>query len=189
MSIKNISISSVVIAGIALSAWSLYSTKHVKNSTPGFAQATTPDAFMEGVTATIMNKDGTPSMKVMTPKMIHYAQDDTTELTSPKVMLYRREPQPWSVQAKFAKATQGIEKIVFWDNVIINNPGDQINPNTTIATTSLSVFPELQTAWTEELITMTQPNLRVQGKGMEASIKEGTIKLLSQAKGFYVPGS
>ncbi len=102
--------------------------------------------------------------------------------------MYRKSPNPWYVTAKFAKATQGIENVYFWKNVVIHHAADFNSPATLIKTTTLMVHPNKQTAETNDIITMIQPSLVVKATGMHADMNNGDIKLLSQARGEYEPG-
>lgn len=149
--------------------------------------ATLPDGYMEGVTALILDKQGKPSMKIITPKMVHYAEGDTSHLTSPHLTLYRKSPQPWYISSKFAKASDGAENVDFWDDVHIHHAADINSPSTVIQTTKLTVHPNKKTAETVDLITMTQPNIVVKATGMFADMNTGDIQLLSEARGEYVP--
>jgi lipopolysaccharide export system protein LptC len=148
-----------------------------------------PDAYMEDVVALIMDKQGKPSMKIVTPRLVHYTENDTTQLKSPQLTLYRKSPKPWFITAKYAKATQGINNVDFWDNVTVHHAADENNPATIIKSPTLTVHPEKQIAKTNDLITLIQPNLVVKATGMYADMNTGDIKLLSQARGEYVPNS
>lgn len=146
-----------------------------------------PDAYMENVSATFMDKFGKPKMKIVTPKMLHYATNDMTHLTSPQVTLYRKSPQPWFISSHYAKATHGIDNIDFREDVMIHHPGDETLPATIIKAPTLIVHPNKETAETNEHVELIQPNLTVMATGMRANINSGSIMLLSQAKGEYLP--
>ncbi|MFZ2315532.1 MAG: LPS export ABC transporter periplasmic protein LptC [Gammaproteobacteria bacterium] len=186
MAYKNTIISLATISILSLAVWTTLLSLHSGNK-PVVQASTLPDAFMEDVHALIMNKQGKPSMKIATPKLTHYPDNNTTLLTTPALTLYRQSPQPWYVNAEHATALQGIDIIDFKENVIIHHAADGNNPATIIKTETLRVHPEKQTAETNDFITMTQPNLVVKATGMEADMNNGDIKLLSQARGEYVP--
>lgn len=186
MTYKYAAISLIMIIVVGLATWTTYFSYRPQNN----ASTTTtllPDAFMEDVTAFIMDKQGKPSMKIITPKMVHFTENDTSQLTSPQLTLYRKSPKPWYVTANQAKATQGIENVHFWDNVVIHHAADNTHPATLIKTSTLMVHPNKQTAETDKLVTLIQPNLVVKAIGMNADMNSGDIKLLSQARGEYVP--
>lgn len=186
MTLRNFLIFWLFIIAIGLSSWSILLSKKSKPSITAHLSEE-PDAFMENIVAMVMNKEGKPRLKLESPKMFHYAKDDTTELTNPHVVIYRQSPEPWHVNANHAKATWGTSEIVFWDNVIIHHLEDKDNPITTMNTSTLTIFPEQKIAKTSQEIFVTQPNTRIQAVGMLANWEEGTVKLLSQAKEEYVP--
>lgn len=181
-----ISLALILVLGFA--AWTTYLSSR-PNTTIALQTKVEPDAFMEDITTVIMDKQGKPSMKIATPKMVHYNENDTTQLISPQLTLYRQSPSPWFVTSKFAKATQGIDNVDFWENVVIHHVADINNPATIIKTSKLTVHPNKKTAETTEQITMEQPGITVSAKGMFADMNTGDIKLLSQARGEYVPNS
>lgn len=146
-----------------------------------------PDGYMEVVSAVILDKYGKVSMQIDTPKMVHYAENDTTDFTTPALTVYHQSPNPWLITAKTAQATSGIENVLFKEQVVIHHPADFNNPSTLIKTNSLLVHPNANTAETPEAISMTQPNSVVTAVGMYADMNSGNIKLLSQVKGEYVP--
>ena len=91
------------------------------------------------------------------------------------------------IQAEFAKATHGIEKIVFQNKVILHHPQDTATPATTMKTESLTVYPEQNIAKTEDAVIVLQPDTTVHAIGMMADLNQGIIKLISAARGEYVP--
>jgi lipopolysaccharide export system protein LptC len=183
------SISSIImIMAAGLTVWTMYLSyrpqQHVVSHEPKL-----PDAFMENVSALILDKQGKPRLKIVAPQMVHYFLEDTTEIAEPELTLYRKSPKPWYITAKHAKASQGIDNIDFWENVAIHHAADENNPSTMIKTASLLVHPNQNTAETNKLITLIQPNLVVNALGMQADMNTGDIKLLSQTRGEYVPNS
>lgn len=188
MTYKNTIISFIMIAVVGLAAWTTFISYRPQNFSL-LKSDPLPDAIMEDVVALIIDKQGKPSMKVITPRLTHYTDSDTTHLTTPQLVLYRKSPQPWYVSSQFAKATQGIENVDFWENVTIHHAADNNNPATLIKTTTLTVHPNQKTAETKDFITLIQPNIVVKATGMHADMNTGDIKLLSKARGEYVPSS
>lgn len=185
LTLKNIIIGLLLFLAIGLSAWSIYLSTNKKPFV--IADPSKPDAFMENVSAILINKQGLPYLKIKSPKMIHYKHNDTTDIDTPRITVYRQSPEPWYVDSDYAKATQGIEKIFFWKNVIIRHSNDLKAPTTTMQTDSLTVYPSKQIAETTDAVLVLQPNTTIQAIGMFANLKDGTVKLLANARGEYVP--
>jgi lipopolysaccharide export system protein LptC len=180
-------ISVILIAVVFLVALSFFSPFRHHTKTTIEAPAL-PDAYMEDVVALILDKQGKPKMKIAAPKMVYYSNDDQTHLTSPQLTIYRKSPQPWYVTAKSAIATQGTEYVHFQEDVMIQHAADSSNPATIIKTATLLVRPNTQLAETNDPIILIQPNVTIKGTGMRADMNNGDIKLLSEARGEYVPG-
>lgn len=184
-SLKNLTLSLLFIIAIALSGWSIMITnKSLPTTTKDLNQ---PDAYMEDAIATIMNKEGKPTLKIEAPNMVHYPENDITYIEHPHVTVFRQSPEPWYINSDSAKSIHGLDQITFSDNVVIHHSTDIDNPNTTMQTDSLTVLPNQQQAKTDTPILITQPNTIVHAVGMLADLNNGTIKLLSQAKGEFVP--
>ncbi len=146
-----------------------------------------PDSYMEQVNAVIIDKEGNPSIKIETPRMLHFTKNDTSELIEPQLTIYRQSPEPWLVGAKYARALNGIEHVIFWENVIMQHAADNKNPQTMIKTPKLVLYPLDQKATTDEFITLMQPNIVIKATGMTADLNAGSVKLLKEARGEYVP--
>jgi lipopolysaccharide export system protein LptC len=187
LTLKNIVITILLILATAFSAWSIIISHPGKLDFQNDPKQI--DSYMEEVQATTYNKQGQPALKITTPKMVHYPENNTTYITTPRVVIYRQSPQPWFVDSDYAKATNGMDSILFWSNVNIHHLADPENPNTTLRTNTLTIFPNQQIAQTNEAVTFVQPNTTVHAVGMLANLDVGTVKLLSQTQGEYDPRS
>ena len=184
---RNALISFITILTVLFAVWITfaYQTKtHLPTQTNSL-----PDAEMENVVTTIMNEQGNPKIKIVTSKLIHYAENNTTHLSDPFITLYHQFPQPWTISSDYAKAIDGIDQVNFQGNVIIRHVTTSTQPATIIKTDTLTVYPNKQTAETNDPITLMQPNTLIKAVGMFADMNNGDIKLISQARGEYVPNS
>lgn len=187
LTLRRVFILILLALAFGLSSWSIYvSSNHTTTLLP---KETEPDAYLEEVTSTILNKQGKPSLKIVTKKMTHYPEGDTTQILKPQVTLYRDSKEPWKIHSDFAKATHGSKEILFWSHVNINHHADEEHPETSMQTDYLNILPEQQLAITDQPVTFIQPETTIQAVGMRANLNAGTIQLLSKAKGIYAPTS
>lgn len=182
LNLKNITTTLFILLALGLSTWSIFLSSQSRMKYQNAIDQ--PDAFMENVTATMMNKQGKPALKIETAKMIHYP-NDSARVEAPHITIYRDSPQPWSIDAAYAILTEGLAEITFHHNVIIHHPHDPKHPQTIMRTDSLKVLPEKKIAHTDDSITLLQPNLTVYAIGMLANLNDSTVKLLSQARQEY----
>jgi lipopolysaccharide export system protein LptC len=178
----------LLFTAVGFGIWSIPFSRSIPTHT-ATNQSTQPDAVMENVVATIINKQGHATLKIETTKMSHYAAQDTTEIIKPHVTVYRKSPNPWYIDANSAHAEHGTSQITFKDNVVIHHLNDVANPTTTMKTASLTIFPNKQIAQTGDPVTLLQPDTTIHAIGMLANLGEGTVKLLSQAQGEYEPST
>ncbi|HSW71427.1 MAG TPA: LPS export ABC transporter periplasmic protein LptC [Gammaproteobacteria bacterium] len=186
---RNLSFFFLLLTALFLSAWSIFIIYYKKSSSTA-ADLGKPDAFMEEIVATIIDKQGKPSLKIVSPKMIHYLENDSTEISKPLLTLYRnaRQPKatkPWQLSADHARALEGIHQILLWENVVIHHPEDEQDEKTTLLTPTLRVYPDKQFAETADPVTIMQPNTKIHAIGMNADLASGAVKLLSQTRGEY----
>lgn len=186
--LKNFLISLLLVTVAGISMVPIIKLPHAKSGAP-LPLVAQPDAFMETVAATVLDKQGHPILKIETSQMRHYANQDKTDIVTPHVTIFRHSPHPWYIDSKHAIATNGIAQIVFQDNVVIQHSQEDINPVTVIKTSSLTIFPNQQIAKTADTITLTQPNIVLHAIGMLANFTDGTVKLLSNATGEYMLSS
>ncbi len=57
----------------------------------------TPDYYLEDFGVTNMNAQGQPDKYLTAERMVHYPDDDSTELTHPKMVIYDGDRPPWKV--------------------------------------------------------------------------------------------
>ncbi len=185
---RNLLFSILLLTALFLSGWSAFIIYNKKTAS-SLDENGKPDAFMEEVVATVIDKQGKPSMTIVSPKMLHYLEKDRTDIVKPLLTLYRNSHQkatkPWRLTANHAKALQGVSQIFLWENVVINHPGDQQDVKTMLLTQALTVFPEKQFAETQGPVTIMQPNTKIHAIGMNANLNTGAVKLLSQTRGEY----
>ncbi len=187
LTLKNVLISFLLFVAVGLSSWSIIISKKKPVYIP--KDQGVPDSYMENITATIIDKTGFQVLKIESPKMVHYSKNDTMDITTPHITFFRQSPEPWHINSDFAKATQGIEQILFWSNVVIHHNEDIAAHTTTMKTETLTVFPAKKIASTQDAVLITQPDTTIRAIGMWANLNDGIIKLLTDTKGEYAPNS
>lgn len=148
-----------------------------------------PDAYMEQVNYQEFNSEGRLHAQLTTPRLTHYPDNDTTLFLKPNMRLITKKNIHWHVTALHGQSDKGSEKVLLWDNVVIHQPKQPDNPETTIKTSQLTVYPDKQTAETKQAVRIMRPGSITTAVGMTANFKTGVFKLLSQSKGHYEPNA
>ena len=145
----------------------------------------TIDFYMEAYDATVMNEQGRPSHRIISPKMVHFPDDDTTELDSPYIVIYRKEGEPWRINAKRGWSASKNENILLTGDVVLDRNKSPYNAAMTLKTDKLRVRPDDEYAETDTPVVMTGQNQRTNANGMRAYLAKGQIQLLDKVKTRY----
>jgi lipopolysaccharide export system protein LptC len=145
-----------------------------------------PDFIINNVIATETSETGSIKNKFMSPKVVHYNDNDTYFYDSPHVIAYPSDGKaPWDITAVHGKSINGTEKIILWDDVKIHEPQSTQNNDTWITTSWMVIFPKQNYAESDKPVTFTEPDLTVHSIGMRVYFKEKKVELLNQAQGVY----
>ena len=188
-SLTSLLLTAFLMVALAASLWSFFQSGGVHTGPHPRPMGNQPDAWMENVSAVILNEFGKPALGIKTPRLAHYSGNDTTRIQKPEVTFYRNSPEPWHINAEEGIATHGIGNILFSTHVTVHHAADRLNPEILLKTESLTLLPDQNEANTQERVTITQPDAMIDAKGMSANLNTGIIHLLSDTRSEYVPAS
>ena len=172
----------VALAGLAAATWWLQAEWHRQPARN--PQAHTPDYFATGLEITAMDEAGKPRHRLKASKMMHYDDDDTTELESPDLTVYDPERPPWKVTAESGWVSPEGDEVLLQGEVIINRPESPKTRPLRIVTRDLRVFPDKDYAETDQHVEMFSRNHWMESVGAEVWFEEPIrIRFLSQVRG------
>lgn len=173
----------LILAIVSFFAW--YQAKPTDKTTQ---PAVMVDAFATEVESIQFNELGQKRAEVQTTKLWHFAREDSSLLTKPRLTLYSADRKaPWVVSAKTGKTFNGAQRIDLIDDVVIHQSSSTNNTDTLITTSLLHIFPKKQLATTDQLVTLVQAGVKITSIGMNAYLDQKHVTLLSQTRGFYDP--
>ncbi|MBZ0091551.1 MAG: LPS export ABC transporter periplasmic protein LptC [Sulfuricellaceae bacterium] len=149
-----------------------------------------PDYIIEKFTATRLGPDGKPATLLTAEKMIHFPDDDSTQLVEPKFTRL----SPHQKAALHISARQGLlssdgKNIYFKDHVEATRDAytDQGKSHSalSLSTDFLHIQPGADKVDTDRAVTIRDANSVVSAIGLQLDNKTRIIKLLSHVKGRY----
>ena len=144
-----------------------------------------PDYFMGGFTITSMNEKGAPRSILVSDKMLHYPDDDSTELDKPFMTMIGEIGKPWKIKADRGWISSNNELILLSGNVHIDRLSGPNNRPVKLFTDKLRIHPESDFAETDRPVTMISNKRRTSAIGMRAYIREGKLQLLDDVRVSY----
>lgn len=142
------------------------------------------DYYVGNFTTTLMGEDGKPFRRLSAKRMMHYPDDDTTELTEPFITMFEQMVPEWKIKSETGWLSGDGDLLLLQGKVTIDRPKTATQDPVHIVTSNLRVQPNQNYAETEEEITINNPGNRIQSKGMQAWLtKPLRIKFSSNVRG------
>lgn len=154
----------------------------------GAASRHDPDFIVDGLSATRMNQAGATAYTLSARRMVHYPDDDSTVLSSPRFVSYSTSKSPVTITANEAVVSANGEHVYFQDNVHVSRAAYGNASELEMRTAFLHVIPEDNLARTDRTVTITDAATTVTAEGLELNNETRVVKLLSNVRGTYDPG-
>ena len=146
-----------------------------------------PDFVIENFTVTRMNATGIPVSSLTADKMLHYPDDESTDLEGPRFTQTNPDQPPVAATALRGSVSKDGETVVMRDNVIVIRGGVGNRPPSKMETTELIVKPESEIARTDAKVVITEGTSRLEGTGMQVNSKTREFELHSRVRATYLP--
>lgn len=144
------------------------------------------DATVENFTVTRLGKDGRPQARLSAQRMVHFADDDATELYMPR--LERTEGGiRLSVRSDRGILSRDSQDAKFYENVRMIRRDESAPDELRINTQYLEVLIDREILRTDRPVTITQGSSVLSGVGMEYERSSGRLDLLSSVKATFQP--
>lgn len=145
-----------------------------------------PDYFMENFTLTNMNEQGSPAYVLKAQKLLHYADDDSSELTQPSIQFFNTKGN-WTISAERAQLLSDKQLIHLHNKVRLLREGSAQQSALSIDTDYLRIHTDQEIAETDRPARIQSQGLELHSIGMVFDNRQGILKLTSKVKGTYEP--
>lgn len=149
----------------------------------------TADWFGRDVLAIEMNAQGTPKRQFHADELIHYLDENVTDMIEPHFTLFRDNSPDWHLEGHkgrtfHGKHTTDIARLDLWQAVKLWSD-DHTKP-VTVNTSTIAIFPDEGYAQTDQPIRFDQPGHRLSGTGLKAYFDTQAMELLSHVRSEHV---
>lgn len=146
---------------------------------------TAPRAIMENVVVIQNGANGYPTERLISPKLVNYTLNNITYLTTPHYTLYSPPGAPWEITSDYGRATNGVDEIYLWQNVVIYQPASRSQTSSTMTTDNFTIYPKTKKGHTDAAVKLVQPNMVTTAIGADADLQTKQITLLSHIQTVY----
>lgn len=140
-----------------------------------------PDVIVDTFTLRRFDEKGEVQHTLHGRQLRHYPDDDTTELDAP-LLVYRGKASPTRITAEHALLTRDGKEAILRDNVRVLREAGPGNPQMTLETSLLHVYPDDEIAKTDEPVKMTHGKSVAHGVGLFADRVKQSYVLESRVK-------
>lgn len=174
----------VILSGFMIILLNVQSTT-LKINDHGF------DGFISDMVAIKMDKGGAARTTLLSPNARYYRSTDDIIVDKPKMMITpdRLNPGSWAITANQAIVFLVNKTIRLYGDVHVTRNQNKHLPKTNFTTSSLTIEPYQNKAYTHQEVTIIQPGNKVKAKGLRANLKTGVISLISNANGEFNPNA
>jgi lipopolysaccharide export system protein LptC len=146
-----------------------------------------PDYIVENFTATTLDEQGKIRFVMSAKKMLHYPDDDTTQLELPRLESFDAQHPPMRMSALNGEISSKGDEVFLRNDVVIVRPAYTGMSELTINTNYLHIVPNEDIVNTDQPVTMVDARTTLNAVGMELDNKARTITFLSRVKSVYEP--
>jgi len=146
-----------------------------------------PDYIVDNFTTTTYLPDGKVETVLSAAKMVHFPDDDSTELTAPRVLQEKPLQPRYTARADRGKISREGDEIFLYDNVTLVREGDDTRPEARMTTSFLHILRDRNLVRTDRDVLFEEPGKWLKGRGMEYFNATRELFLHADVHGSFEP--
>lgn len=176
-----------LMLALALLTFYLERTVHEEQAGPPLRRHD-PDYVVTNFTSTTYDREGAPLTMLSAARMVHYPDDDSTELFAPRVVQTKPAEPRVSVSAERGSLSGDGEEIFLYDNVVLVREADAGRSAARLTTSFLHLLRDRSLARTDREVTIVEDRRSLTGRGMEYNSDTREFRLHADVRGRFESG-
>ena len=174
-----------LFAGALLSGWLLWQQRDRDTATGPIGKR--PDYVLHDFQATVLDEDGRESFTLDAPRLERDPDVRTMQIATPQFHIPPRQgsqASPWDIRSQTGWVSEKGEEVRLRGGVNARSTNADGKP-IKVVTEELNVFPDARRATSAAQVTLTQPGLILNGRGLDADLDAKRITLKNDVKARY----
>lgn len=147
----------------------------------------TPDFIVDRVVLTQFDESGQARYKLFAEQLTHVSENDDIELVRPRLVgLQPNQPQVQASSRK-AKVTNGGEKVLLQDDVLIQRAASGGEPRLTIRSERMTALPDEERFVSEVPVQIVQGESQLSGAAMDYNNLRRVLTVTGELRGELAP--
>jgi len=134
---------------------------------------------------TKMSASGTPEYSLSAARMLHYPDDESTDIVAPRLVQRHDDAPPILIRADRGLISRNGDEASFYGDVVVVREAGQGRRELRVQTEYLQIFPNDDAARTDKPVIITEGGSRIAGVGMQVNNKTRQFALLAQVRGTF----
>jgi lipopolysaccharide export system protein LptC len=176
----------LMLALAALSLWLERTVREEEGLHPSLRRHD-PDYIVDGMVHTRYDAQGQVESTLVAAKMIHYPDDDTTELLAPRMVQTKPDEPRMTVTADRGNLSQDGEEIFLYGNVLMVRDGTADRPETRVRSSEMHIVQNHSLVRTDKDVLITEEDRVLSGRGMEYHNDSQEFFLRERVRGRFEP--
>lgn len=146
-----------------------------------------PDYLVTNFTTTTYNRDGQAVTSLAAAQMQHYPDDDSTDVTAPRLVQSRPDQPRYTVQADRGQISREGDEIFLYDHVVLLRDADAKEPAAKMTTSFLHILRDRALVRTDREVQFQEEGRFLTGRGMEYHTDTRELFLHSDVRARFDP--
>ena len=153
---------------LALALLTFYLERTVReDDAPPAARRHDPDYLVTNFTTTTYNRDGAAETTMSAAQMVHYPDDDTTELVAPRVVQAKPNEPRLTVRADRGQLSRDGDEIFLYGSVLLVREATPEKPEARMTTEFLHILRDRSLVRSDRPVKFVEGGRSLTGRGME----------------------
>lgn len=171
---------------LALALLTFYLERTVREEdSPPAARRHDPDYLISRFHTTTYNRDGAVESVMSAERMLHYPDDDTTELVEPRVVQTKPQQPRYSVRAERGQLSRDGDEIFLYGNVLLVRDASPERPEARMTTEFLHILRDRGLVRTDREVKIVEGVNSLFGRGMEYNNESRELLLRSDVQAVF----
>jgi lipopolysaccharide export system protein LptC len=144
-----------------------------------------PDYLVGSFTTTTYNRDGTVESVMSAERMVHYPDDDTTEVFAPRVLQAKPGQPRYTVRAERARLSPDGNEIFLFGDVLLVREATAGRPEGRMTTDFLHVGRDRSLVRSDRPVKFVEGGRMLQGRGMEYNNESRELHLRADVRASF----
>jgi lipopolysaccharide export system protein LptC len=176
----------LMLALAALTFWLERTVREEEGAHPSLRRHD-PDYIIDNLKHTRFNTLGAIESTLVAAKMLHYPDDDTTDLVAPRLVQTKTNEPRVTVTADRGTVSEDGEEVFLYDNVVLVRDRSAERGETRMRTNFLHVVRGRSIVRTDRDVEITEEDRVLTGRGMEYHNDSQELFLREKVRGSYPP--